>query len=63
MDVSSVKSSPVPPAPAPRRTEATVQAQASKPKEPVAEKTPEAKPYPVVNSQGHVTGRRLNVTA
>jgi hypothetical protein len=64
MDVASVKSTPVAPTPAPKRTPDAASSEASKPREAVAQKTPEAKPpAPFVNSQGHVTGRRLNVTA
>ncbi len=64
MDVASVKSSPVTPTPPPRRPAEATSSQTSKPREAVAQQTPEAKPpAPVTNSQGHVTGRRLNVTA
>jgi hypothetical protein len=63
MDVASVKSSPVAPTPVPKRTEPAPSSQVSKPKEAVAQKTPEAKPSVFVNTQGHATGRRLNVTA
>ena len=60
MDVSSVKSSPVAqPQPSPRAQQAKPAPSEPKP----AEAKPAAEPKPVVNTQGHSTGRLLNVTA
>ncbi|WP_296444378.1 hypothetical protein [Rhodoferax sp. UBA5149] len=65
MDVSSVKTPPVQAAKPPKRTEATQQAPSHevKAKAPEGKKTPEAKPLPVVNTQGQTTGRILNTSA
>lgn len=62
MDVASVKNRPVEPAAAPKPA-AKAPSQENKPNTEVAKKQPEAKPLPVVNTQGQVTGRHLNVTA
>jgi hypothetical protein len=62
MDVSSVKDRPVSPTQQPKRTE-QAHSEAAKPRAAEAKKAPEAKPMPVVNSQGQTTGRHLNVTA
>ena len=65
MDVSTVKKPPVQPVQAAKRPEQVqhTQSQESKPRPPEVKKTSEAKPTPVVNTQGHTTGRLLNVTA
>jgi hypothetical protein len=65
MDVSTVKKAPVQPVQAARQPEKTQQARSQEvqPKPPEAHKTAEPKPQPVVNTQGHTTGRLLNVTA
>ena len=65
MDVSSVKTPPVQPAQAPKRAEAAQEAkkQEVKAQETQVKKAPEHRPAPVVNTQGHTTGRLLNVTA
>jgi hypothetical protein len=62
MDVSTVKKAPIQPVQAAKRPE-QAQSQEVKPKPPEAQKTAEPKPQPVVNTQGHTTGRLLNVTA
>lgn len=65
MDVSSVKTPPIQPTPAPKRTEAAQKVSGSevKEKEPEVKKAPESRPPPVINTQGETTGRLLNVTA
>jgi hypothetical protein len=65
MDVSSVKTTPVQPTQPPKRPVEAKQepTQEAKPKAPEVKKSAEAKPAPVVNTQGHTTGRLLNVTA
>lgn len=65
MDVSTVKKPPTQPVQAAKRPEQTrnLQSYESKSKAPETKKTAEAKPSPVVNTQGHTTGRLLNVTA
>ena len=67
MDISSVKTAPVQPAQAPKRTLDTQQTQKNEaqPKTSEVKKAPEPepKPAPVVNTQGQTTGRLLNVTA
>jgi hypothetical protein len=65
MDVSTVKKTPVQPVQAAKRPEQAPHAKSQevKPKPPEAHKTAEPKPQPVVNTQGHTTGRLLNVTA
>lgn len=65
MDISSVKSPPVQPPQQPKRSEEAQQAQNrdNKPKETEVKKTAEAKPPPVINTQGQTTGRILNTTA
>ena len=65
MDISSVKTPPVQPTQPPKRSEEAQQAQNrdAKTKEPEVKKLPEAKPVPVVNTQGQTTGRILNTTA
>lgn len=65
MDVSTVKKPPAQPVQAAKRPEQAHKTQGyeSRYKESEAKKTPEAKPSPVVNTQGHTTGRLLNVTA
>ena len=60
MDVSSVKSSPVA-QPQPSARAQVAKPAPSEPKPAEAKKSTEAKP--VVNTQGHSTGRLLNVTA
>lgn len=65
MEVSKAKTPPVQPAQPPKKAAAVQQAQnqeiKSKPPEP--KKTPEARPAPVVNTQGQTIGKHLNVTA
>jgi hypothetical protein len=65
MDVSTVKKPPTQPVQAAKRPEQArnLQSYESKSKAPEVKKTSEAKPSPVVNTQGHTTGRLLNVTA
>ena len=65
MDISSVKTPPAQQTQRPKRTEETQQAQSreAKPQATEAKKPPEHQPVPVINTQGHVTGRLLNVTA
>ena len=66
MDVKSASSAPTQPVHATKRNEASQQAQrrdAAPPKEHVAAKATEPKPRPLVNTQGHTTGRVLNATA
>lgn len=66
MDVSTVKKQPAPPPQAAKRPEQAhpTQSQAPKPKSAETRHSAEAKPpTPVVNTQGHTTGRLLNVTA
>jgi len=62
MDVSSVKNRPVHPTERPKRTQ-EVQSKAAQPRAAEPHKTPEAKPMPVINSQGQTTGRHVNLTA
>lgn len=63
MDVSTVNKPAVQTTPPPKRTE-PVHKEATKPQQTEAKKAqPEAKPEPVVNTQGQRTGRLLNVTA
>jgi hypothetical protein len=65
MDVSNVKNMPVQPVQAAKRPEQTQHAKSQEvePKPPETHKAAEQKPQPVVNTQGHTTGRLLNVTA
>jgi len=65
MDVSTVKNAPVAPVQAAKRPEQAQQAKSQEPKSkaPETHKATEPKPQPVVNTQGHSTGRLLNVTA
>lgn len=68
MDVSTVKKPAVPAAPPPQRTERVDKAQAAgnetqKIQEAAAQKAANAPTPPVINTQGHSTGRLLNVTA
>lgn len=67
MDVNSVNKSAVQPAPAPKRA-AEARPEAARDNKPheneAAHKSAQAQQNkPVVNTQGHVTGRHLNVTA
>ena len=65
MDASSVKKTPVQPVQAPKRTEEAHrnEERESRPKPPEAKKVAEARPAPVVNTQGQTTGRLVNTTA
>lgn len=65
MDVSTVKKPPIQPVTQAKRTEPAQHphTQESRLKAPEVKKTGEARPYPVINTQGQVTGQRLNVTA
>jgi len=65
MDVSSVNKPAVQPARAPKRIVEAHQTpvRESKPHESETRKVAQAAPKPVVNTQGQVTGRHLNVTA
>lgn len=65
MDVSTVKKSTVQAVAPPKRTEPAqhAQTQEARPKATEGQTTEVAKPRPVINTQGHVTGQRLNVTA
>ncbi|HNV59561.1 MAG TPA: hypothetical protein PKH72_07890 [Rhodoferax sp.] len=66
MDVNSVKRPVVQPAAPAKRPDPQQQAQKSEQAQKVADaatKTQESKPKPVMNSQGQMTGQRLNVTA
>ena len=65
MDVSTVKKPPTQPVQTAKRPEQAhkLQGYESKYKAPEAKKASETKPSPVVNTQGHTTGRLLNVTA
>jgi hypothetical protein len=65
MDVNSVNKPAVQPSPAPKRsTEARPEpAPENKPPQNEARKPEQAPPKPVINAQGQVTGRSLNVTA
>ena len=65
MDVNSVNKPVVQPVPAQKRQTEARQASAeqNKPKMAETNKVNEVKPKPVVNTQGQVTGRHLNVTA
>lgn len=65
MDVNSVNKPPVQAASPPKRA-AEVRAEPEremKPTEKEASKEVQAPPKPVINAQGQVTGRMLNVTA
>lgn len=65
MDVKTVSKPTVQPAPAPKRSadqNSSVERQ-PKPQENEQRRDVPAKPNPVVNAQGQVTGRHLNVTA
>jgi hypothetical protein len=67
MDVNSVNKPAVQPAPAPRRTTEARPASTqenNKPQENEAQKAAQAQQNkPVLNTQGQITGRNLNVTA
>ena len=65
MDISTVKKPPIQPVAQAKRTEPaqSPHTQESRPKAPEVKKTEDAKPHPVINTQGQVTGQRLNVTA
>ena len=65
MEVKTVSKPAVQPAPAPKRSAevGANPARDNKPKENVAQHVAPAKPKPVVNTQGQVTGQHLNVTA
>lgn len=65
MDVNSVNKPAVQAAPAPKRTPEShpTQQRENKPHASEVRKVAEPPPKPVVNAQGHVTGRHLNVTA
>lgn len=65
MDVSSVNKPAVQSANAPKRTAENHQPSVrdSKPPENDARKVTQNAPKPVINTQGQVTGRHLNVTA
>lgn len=62
MDVSTVKKPPIQPVAPPKRTE-PAQHPHRQESRPEARRTEEAKPHPVINAQGQLTGQRLNVTA
>lgn len=62
MDVSSAQNRPTPPIPQSKRVEEAPK-EATKPKVASAQHAPEAKPLPVINTQGQATGRLLNATA
>jgi pyridoxine/pyridoxamine 5'-phosphate oxidase len=68
MDVSSVSKPPVNPSAASKNTVKTdlidqLRKSIAQNKAAQQHKEPEAKPLPVVNTQGHTTGRVLNVKA
>jgi hypothetical protein len=65
MDISSVKKPAVQPTSAPKRTAEAHQTpvRESKPHESETRKVAQVTPKPIVNTQGQVTGRHLNVTA
>ncbi len=66
MSVSSVNKPAIQPTEAPKRPAAQNQTREAVNKQRVAETPPkaqESKPKPVVNAQGQVTGRHLNVSA
>ncbi len=65
MEVKTVSKPAVNSAPAPKRSEAQIQAKAqeNRPKENESQRPVPIKPNPVVNAQGQITGRNLNVTA
>ncbi len=65
MDVSTVQKQAVQPVTQPKRAESVQDGpiQEAHAKAPEVKKTEEAKPRPVINTQGQVTGQRLNVTA
>lgn len=65
MDVSKAKPQQVQQAQAAKRTQEVreTQQREAQAKATAPQKTEEAKPKPVVNSQGQTTGRLLNVTA
>ncbi len=62
MDVNSVNKPAVQPAQAPQR-KAEIERKDNQPKENDIRKEVQAPPKPVINAQGQVTGRTLNVTA
>lgn len=65
MEVNSVNKPAVQAAPPPRRTEQArpEPERENKPRETEARKEVQPPPKPVINAQGQVTGRTLNVTA
>lgn len=65
MDVKTVSKPVIPSAPTPKRTSEQSQsaAQENRPETNEARRASPVKPTPVVNTQGQVTGRHLNVTA
>lgn len=65
MDISSVKPQTVQPTPPPQRAVDIEQARVAQAKsvEENVNKTSEAKPAPVINTQGQTTGRLINTTA
>lgn len=65
MDVNSVSKPAVQATPAPKRTtESRPESEPqSKPRESQTRNEVQASPKPVINTQGQVTGRTLNVTA
>ena len=64
MDVNPVNKPAVQNAAAPKRTAENKQPERdSKPRENESRKVPQTDAKPVVNTQGQVTGRHLNVTA
>jgi len=64
MDVKTVSKPAIPSAPAPiRASEQNQAAQENGPKKNEAQRTNPVRPTTVVNTQGQVTGRHLNVTA
>ena len=65
MEVNSVNKPAVQAAPPPKRTEQTrpEPERENKPGETEARKEVQPPPKPVINAQGQVTGRTLNVTA
>jgi hypothetical protein len=65
MDVKTVSKPVIPSTPAPKRASEQSQAaaQENRPQTNEARRDNPPKPNPVVNTQGQVTGRHLNVTA
>ena len=63
MDVSSVSKPVVQPSPAPKPVAPEQQKQGNEVSQKTAEPVRAQEPKPVVNSQGQVTGRLLNVSA